>query len=260
MEKQDLTFILNRNLGFPIEKEPWAGLFSKAGIACEATTDIARIDDDLSAGRPLLAYIPGAAFCVMMRNGNQHYRGLVIATSKFTGQPMQRTLLVVRNDDPAQSLEDLEGAEYGYLNRSCSSSFFPPAILLQQKGSEIDRFFKLKQVPGWQSRVDAVTARAIRATMILEDVWKMTPKNTQSLKIIGEYFPCVPAVLAVRADAEPAFVNTLLERLLRYVPDWGNLYGAFRPYYFADVQTFYHQLSLLPNEVFTPQTSPVPRQ
>jgi hypothetical protein len=32
------------------------------------------------------------------------------------------------------------------------------------------------------------------------------------------------------------------------VPNWTNVYGAFRPYYFADVQTFYHQVGLLPED------------
>jgi hypothetical protein len=62
----------------------------------------------------------------------------------------------------------------------------------------------------------------------------------------------VPAVLAVRIDAEPRFVDMLRERLLSFVPEWSNLYGAFRPFYFADIQTFHHQLSLLPDEVFAP--------
>jgi hypothetical protein len=51
--------------------------------------------------------------------------------------------------------------------------------------------------------VDAVVAKSVRATMILEDVWKMTPKNTELAKIIGEYFPCVPAILIVRKDLAP---------------------------------------------------------
>jgi hypothetical protein len=53
----------------------------------------------LTAGGPDLAYVAGASFCVMPQQNNQHYRGLVIATSKFTWQPAQRTLLVVRHDD-----------------------------------------------------------------------------------------------------------------------------------------------------------------
>jgi ABC-type phosphate/phosphonate transport system substrate-binding protein len=245
MPKQTLTFILNKNLDFPVTKEPWTSIFSAAGIQAEETTDLAKIDQLLTAGGPDLAYVAGAAFCVMLQQNNQHYRGLVIATSKFTGQAAQRTLLVVRHDDPATSLDDLEGSEYAYLNRSCSSSFFPPAILLQQKGKQIDTFFKLKQVAGWQARIDAVVARSVRATMILEDVWKMTPKNTDVAKVIGEYFPCVPAILIVRKDLDRGIVNTIQEYLLSYVPEWTNVYGAFRPFYFADVQTFYHQLGLL---------------
>ena len=248
MEKQDLTFILNKNLDFPITEEPWTSILSSAGIKPEATTDLAKMDQMIAEGGPNIAYVAGASFCVMMRKGNRHYRGLVIATSKFTGQAAQRTLLVVRQDDPAKSLDDLEGSEYGYLNRSCSSSFFPPAILLQQKGKKIDTFFKLKQVAGWQSRIDAVVAKSIRATMILEDVWKMKPNNTELAKVIGEYSPCVPAILVVRKDLDPMVVNTLREHLLSYVPDWMNVYGAFRPYYFADVQTFYHQLCQLPED------------
>jgi phosphonate transport system substrate-binding protein len=84
--------------------------------------------------------------------------------------------------------------------------------------------------------------------MILEDVWKMKPNNTKLAKVIGEYFPCVPAILVIRKDLDPMIVNTLREYLLSYVPDWMNVYGAFRPYYFADVQTFYHQLSQLPED------------
>lgn len=245
MPNQNLTFILNGNLDFPIASEPWQSVFAAEGIAAEATTDLAKIDELLATGGPAIAYVAGASFCVMLQKDNPHYSGLVIATSKFTGQAAQRTLLIVRHDDPATSLDDLEGSEYAYLNRSCSSSFFPPSILLQQKGKQIDAFFNLKQVAGWQARIDAVVAGSVRSTMILEDVWKMTLKNTEVAKAIGEYFPCVPAVLIVRKDLDTKVRDSLREEFLNYIPNWSNVYGAFRPFYFADVQTFYHQLGLL---------------
>jgi ABC-type phosphate/phosphonate transport system substrate-binding protein len=248
MVTQNLTFLLNKNLGFPATEEPWKSFLSAEGITADVTTDVTTMNQALAEGAPDVAYVTGAGYCVMMRNGNQHYRGLVIATSKFTGQPAQCSLLVVRQDDPAKSLNDLEGSEYGYINRSCSSSFFPPAILLNQKGKKLDTFFKLKQVPGWQERVDAVVAKSIRATMILEDVWKMTPSNKEHLKIIGEYSRCVPAILIVRKGLASDVVKDLREHLLGFVPNWTNVYGAFRPYYFADVQTFYHQVGLLPED------------
>ncbi len=246
MAPSSLTFILDKNLELPVTEKPWKEILSEAGIKTEATTDLVHIDQLLADDGPDIAYVPGADFCVMLVKGNQHYRGLTIATSKFTGEPAQRTLLVVRKDDPAKSLDDLEGSEYGYMNKSCSSSYFPPAILLQQKGKKLEEFLKIKAVPGWQPRVDAVVAKSIRSTMILEDVWKMTPENPEVAKIIGQYVPCPPAILIVRNNLDPKVVSTLRDHLLHYVPEWTNVYGAFRPFYFADVQTFYHELSQLP--------------
>src|ERR1700761_6041826 len=142
MTAPSLTFLLNRNLDFPVTHEPWTSLLARAGMNAEVTTDIPRMNQMIADGSPDMAYVPGAGFCVMMRKGNPHYRGLVIATSKFSGQPAQRTLLVVRQDDQANSLDDLEGSTYGYLNRSCSSSFFPPAIMLHEKGKKLETFFE----------------------------------------------------------------------------------------------------------------------
>ena len=168
MTQKTLTFILDTNLNLPVQENPWKGLLEKSGIKIEETRDLVMVDRLLANGGPDIAYVPGADFCVMLVKGNAHYRGLAIATSKFTGKPAQRTLLVVRKDDPANSLDDLEGATYGWMNRSCSSSYFPPAIQLQEKGKKIEDFLKGEVVGGWQERVDAVVAKSIRSTMILK--------------------------------------------------------------------------------------------
>jgi len=181
--------------------------------------------------------------------GNPHYQGLVIATSKFTGEPYQRTLLVVRKDDPANSIDDLAGSTYGYMNKSCSSSYFPPAVMLNRQGKNFEQFLKIVEVPGWQNRVDAVVAKKIRSTMILEDVWKMTPTNEQTCKIIGQMDHCPPAILAVNKRLDIETVGKLREQALSYIPSWQTVYGSFRPYNYADVQSFTHYLSELPADV-----------
>ena len=85
--------------------------------------------------------------------------------------------------------------------------------------------------------------------MILEDVWKMTPKNTDVAKIIGAYVPCVPSIVIVRKDVDAKIAQVLQEHLLSYIPDWRtSVYGAFRPYFYADVQVFCHQVSQLPTD------------
>ena len=247
MAQDSLTFILDQNLELPVTETPWKGFFEESRIRIEETRDLVMVDRLLADDGPDMAYVPGADFCVMLVKGQKQYRGLAIATSKFTGKPAQRTLLVVRKDDPAKSLDDLQGSAYGWMNRSCSSSYFPLAIQLQQRGKTVEEFLKGTVVGGWQARVDAVVAGTIRSTMILEDVWKMTPRNTEVAKIIGEYVPCVPAILIMRNTVDPTIVQTLQDHLLRYIPDWNtSVYGAFRPFFYADVQVFCQQLRQLP--------------
>lgn len=71
--------------------------------------------------------------------------------------------------------------------------------------------------------MDAVVAGKIRSTMILEDVWKMTPGNEQSCKIIGsmDHFP--QAILIVNKKLAPEITDRLREQ----APVSGNytLYG-----------------------------------
>jgi ABC-type phosphate/phosphonate transport system substrate-binding protein len=247
--RPSLQFILDKNLELPTEKQPWINLLKAAGIKAYATTDLVHIDQMLADNGPDIAYMPGGDFCKLILKGNPHYQGLVIATSKFTGEPYQRTLLVVRKDDPANSIDDLAGSTYGYMNKSCSSSYFPPAVMLNRQGKNFEQFLKIVEVPGWQNRVDAVVAKKIRSTMILEDVWKMTPSNEQTCKIIGEMDHCPPSILAVNKRLDIETVGKLREQALSYIPSWQTVYGAFRPYNYADVQSFTHYLSELPADV-----------
>ena len=74
--------------------------------------------------------------------------------------------------------------------RSCSSSYFPPALLLNGKGLKLEDFLDIvpiKVEPTWQELVDAVVQAGVRPTMILEDSWELLPKNAEHTKIIGEY-------------------------------------------------------------------------
>ena len=148
-----LKFILDKNLELPTEQGSWLKMLTAAGIHAEATTDLVHIDELLKSGGPDFAYVPGADFVRLVLDNNPYYDGLVIATSKFTRFPYQTTLLVVRKDDPATSIEDLKGSKYGYMNKSCSSSYFPPAIMLESKGQDLN-FLDAIEVAGWQPRVE----------------------------------------------------------------------------------------------------------
>jgi phosphonate transport system substrate-binding protein len=240
-----LRFVLDQNLGLPACAEPWTSILSAAGIAAEETADLAAIDHSLDEHGPDIAYIPTADFHRIVRSGEEYYRGLAIATSKFTGDARQRSLLVVGADDPATALEELAGADYGYINASCTSSYFAAAILLNRIGKAWDTFWHCQPVPAWQGQIDAVVFGRVRATMVLEDVWKTTPANAVTTKVIGQYDNCKPPVVIARADLDQATSRTLLDALIAWEPDWSGIYGGLKPYYYADVHPFFHDLDQL---------------
>ncbi len=243
-------FVSDSNLGLPTQEQPWTDLFAKNGIEVVSTNDLERIDAMLAECTPDIAFIPVADFHRVLGTGDRTYRGLVAATSKVTGQSRLRSLLVVRHDDPAKGLDDLQGAKFGYINKSCSSSYFPPAILLNRQGKALDEFLEMTPVePGatWQGLVDAVVSGEVRATMILEDTWTANPGNARTTKVIGDYAGGLAGVVVVRHDLDGTTRETLLDALLAWMPTWDDkVYGAFKPFYQADVHAFFHDLDQLP--------------
>lgn len=245
-----LVFLLDSNLGLSVGEKPWPDILSEAGIATEETTDLAAMDARIEKHEPDIVYMPSGDFLRMLARGDCTYEGLAIATSKFTGQPRLRALLVVRKDDEAESIDDLAGARLGYINRSCSSSYFPPAILLARQGKVLDDVLDLVEVtpgPTWQGLVDAVVDGTVRATMVLEDTWRATPENAKTTKVIADYPAGVGAIVAVRKDVDDDTRKTLSDALVAWMPAWdGKVYGAFKPYIYADVHAFLHDLKDLP--------------
>lgn len=247
-----LKFILDKNFGLSVDEKPWSDFLPAHGITAEATADLVHIHQSLADHQPDIAYIPIADFHRLTRKGDHHYRGLAMAMSKLTGQARQSSLLVVRKDDPAKSIDDLHGAKYGYINESCSSSYFPPAILLQRQGKKLADFMHIMQVkpgPTWQGLIDAVVSKEVRATMILEDAWHSLSKNSEDTKIIGHYTGSLYGVVLVREGLNDATCKTFLDALLSWTPPWNTVYGGFKPFYYADVHSFFHDLDQLPNDL-----------
>ncbi|HEY2540474.1 MAG TPA: PhnD/SsuA/transferrin family substrate-binding protein [Stellaceae bacterium] len=239
-------FLLDKNLGLSVNEKPWPEILSAAGIKTVETTDLPHLDDMVAKHEPDIAFMPIADFHRLVAKGDDYYRGFAIATSKFTGTTNLPSVLVVRRDDPAASLNDLERARYGYINKSCSSSYFPPAILLQKQGKKLDDFLELVPTAPWQGQFDAVVAKEVRATMAPEDVWKTTDTNARDAKIIGRYDNATTPLVVVRQGLDEAVSKTLLDALVSWVPKWDAVYGAFRPYFYADVHHFFHDLDQLP--------------
>ena len=244
--KEALFFLMDRNLGLPADEEPWKDFLAKLAIRSELSTNLVDIDKQIAGHKPDIAYIPIADYHRLLARGDDYYQGFAIATSKFTGSVDLPSVLVVRIEDTATNLEGLEGSEYGYINKSCSSSYFPPAIILRAQGKDLASFLKIKQVKAWQGQVDAVISKEVRATMVPEDVWKTTPANAEHAKVIGRYENGKPAMIVVRKGLDESLSKRLMQELIRWSPKWSAVYGPFKPYLLADVFSYFHDLDSLP--------------
>jgi phosphonate transport system substrate-binding protein len=243
----DTLFLLDQNLGLPVQDtKPWPSILSALGINAVSTRDLVHLDEMVARHEPDIAFMPIADFHRLFAKGDDHYRGFAIATSKFTGTTNLPSVLAVRKDDPATSLQDLSRARYGYINKSCSSSYFPPAILLEKQGKSLDEFLEIVPTAAWQGQIDAVVSKEVRATMVPEDVWKTHAANANDTKIIGRYDNATPPLVVVRRNLDETIAKTLLDALVTWVPKWEAVYGAFRPFYYADVHSFFHDLDQLP--------------
>lgn len=238
-------FLIDSNLPIDTREDAVASVLREFDIRVEASNDLPEIGRKLAAHEPDLAFIPSADYHRSLRKGDRHYRGLVMPTSKFTGSTDLPSVLVVREDDPAESLLDLEGATYGYINRSCTSSYFPPIIMLNERGLRFDRFLKGRPVKPWQGQIDAVVRGEVRATMTAEDIWRTTPANGEKTKLVGRQ-DGKPAIVVARYDLDPKLRAALADALVQWVPPWSSIYGCFRPFLYADVHCFFHELDMLP--------------
>ena len=179
----ETMFLLDANLGLPVDEMPWSSLLSAVGIRAVSTTDLVHLDFTMARHEPDISYFPIADFHRIVASGDNHYRGLAIATSKFTGTTNLPSVLVVRKDDPATHLDDLAGATYGYINKSCSSSYFPPAILLAKQGKKLDEFLEIVPTAPWQGQIDAVVSNKglgdnRRKCPCHEDHWPLRQRHT----------------------------------------------------------------------------------
>lgn len=248
-----LNFLIDENLGLHPDELPWSELFPALGIAPTTTTDLAALDRSVAEHQPDIVFLPVADFHGVLASGDDHYRGLAAVTSKFTGSPNLPSVLVVRKGDSATCLADLAGATLGYINRSCTSSYFAPAILVHGLGQSLGEYFELRLTRPWQGQIDAVASGEVRATMVLDDVWRSVPANSESTKVIGRYEKATGALVVVRNDLDANVARRLLDALISWEPKPAAIFGRFKAFAEADVEDFFADLDLLPTAFHEPE-------
>ncbi|MDG4665572.1 PhnD/SsuA/transferrin family substrate-binding protein [Mycobacterium sp. 236(2023)] len=241
-----MEFLVDSNLGLPVDEKPWSDILAGLGITTTLTNDLEYLDRRVERHEPDVVFMPIADFHRLLQSGDTFYRGFVLVTSRITGSTNLPSVLVVRSDDPAQSIEELRGATLGYINTSCSSSYFCPAIVLHSLGEELRDFFDTVPTAPWQGQIDAVIDGTVRATMVVEDIWRATPSNAVATKVIGRYDDATGAVIVIRDGVDDSVRAGLLEALLAWQPRADALFGPFTRYRDDGLAAFFADMDRLP--------------
>jgi len=66
----------------------------------------------------------------------------LISVPVYKGNPLYHSFIIVHNDSPYQSLNDLRGKTFAYSDPESNSGFLYPQYLLAQKGTNKETFFR----------------------------------------------------------------------------------------------------------------------
>ena len=240
-----MKFIHDTNLGFPIEQADWQSIFIQGSCDVFGYNNVGQLSKELEEDINLFAYIPVA--CLYSERKVQDIRGLVQATTGGSGAATTSSLLVVRRRGNINELADLRGKIYGRINEYCTSSYFAPAIHLNENGFHFQDFFEeVIDVPvhpgNWQNQIDQVIKGGIDATMVDEGTWLSSPNNAVHTKVIGRMDGLPGPIIVAKSIENTKFLDLFKDALIKSKRDVSVMFSGFSEYDGSIVDTFFERV------------------
>jgi phosphonate transport system substrate-binding protein len=224
----------------PVDDPAWREFLDRHGIHAAAYDDMAKLTVDLNQSVKVLAYLPAANYFYL--RDNPSYEPVASALYAANQTPRLSSLLVVAKSSGITALDQLRGRRLGYAHRYCTTSYFAPALVLQENHDAIADFFAaLIQVPPYQGQIDAVVAGRVDATMVQEDVWFKTPANAEATRVIARRDDLPTPLVIMAADTGGEFKEDLRQLLFSHRPQITptTLFSGFVPYQRQQVEEFF---------------------
>ena len=242
---EEILFAYDKNLELDVNDPVLNDFFKSSRIKPNIYDNMRSLTQDMVKNKISLSYLPAANYFYF--KDDNFYRPIANAQFAANRSDVNSSLLVVRKDSNVKTLADLRGKSLGYIHPFCTSSYFAPAILLQENGDSIETFFSSKKMVGaWQLQVDAVINRVVDATSIQEDIWHRLPKNSEFTKIIASIGNLPSPLILAAQNLDPSFVKEFSQLLLSYKPESkaGLLFNGFIPFDEKLVASFYQKAEL----------------
>jgi phosphonate transport system substrate-binding protein len=235
-----LTFAYDGNFRFDIEDPAWKHFFDGHHVRPVRYDDMAELTEALTGSVQTVSYLPAANYFYV--RDNRSYEPVASALYAAEDTANLTSVLVVRFSSAATELEHLRGGRLGYAHPYCTTSYFAPALLLHERGDSIADFFdRIVVVPPYEGQIDAVVDGRIDATMVQEDVWRKTPDNARTTRVIARKDHLPTPLVIVDANADPGLKRDLGRVVLSHRPPITpeTLFSGFVSYQRRQVEGFF---------------------
>jgi phosphonate transport system substrate-binding protein len=177
-------------------------------------------DRQLNAGQIQIGWICGWPYVRKMRGsapGLELLAASVMAGTRYAGQPVYFSDVVVRRDSPFETFADLRGTVWGFNEPGSQSGYNVVRYHLAQLGESWDYFGRVIRTGAHQTSLRELLAGRLEATAIdstvLETEFEQHPDLQSELRIIYQLGPS-PIPPWVVATSLPSDLRQVLRALL----------------------------------------------
>ncbi len=136
-----------------------------------------------------------------------------VCTPVIGGVTTSRAQLVVRKDDPAQSVDDLAGSVFAVSDKSSLGGYAYISYLLKQRGHKTEDYFaELRLGETQEQNLHDVLAGDVRGTVI--NSVQCASLDLSGVRIIEESEPFGAPPVVVRSDMDPELRQHIADALL----------------------------------------------
>jgi phosphonate transport system substrate-binding protein len=186
--------------------------------------------EQMAAGHFDAAFIPPLAYIL----ANDRYDARVILKAVRNGKPTYRGEIIARADSGINTLDDLKGKSFGFVEASSTSGHLYPKTLLINSGINPDTDLKAIFVGSHPAVVEAVLSGRIAAGACFDDARQnlltTEPNVMTDIKVIA-YTPAIPGdTVTFRKDCTGPFYDKLADALMQLSKDGkeGTLYKIYQ--------------------------------
>lgn len=205
-DMQPVVDLLERETGYAFE-------FSVA-------TSYAALIEGMGSNKVDVAWFGPLAYVL----AHEKYGAEVILVSVEYGQTTYRSEIIARTDSRIDSLADLQGKRFAYVDAASASGYLYPRAMLAAAGFEPETFFSKATFAGsHDSVVVAVYRGDVDAGAVYEDARDATtealPDVMDQVKIIAYSDPIPNDNVAVSRSMPPEMADRLQQALLKIASD-----------------------------------------